>query len=175
MGPGQKNHQKLPESPKCRCGPARFTPLRGGRDPALSGQRRQPQLQSPFAAAGFPAAVFFAWRRREPARRRRPSAGIFLQLLTLLASLILFVNGVHNNPGPRSSSSPLPSFIQWNCNGLHNKVDNLRDLIVDRRISIVALQESKLKTDSRISFPGYNLVSRPRPSGGGGRGGVLGT
>ena len=92
-----------------------------------------------------------------------------------LLLLLLLIAGIHPHPGPSSPppSRPLPpprpTLLQWNCNGIQGKVDDLRDFLYFHRISIAALQETKLLDTSRLpSIPGYTLVNKNRGGGGGG-------
>ena len=101
---------------------------------------------------------------------------ICLHFSRRLILLLLLVSGIHPNPGPPPSPTPriplptpLPTFLQWNCNGILNKANDLRDFLYANRISIAAIQETKLKDSSRNpSFPGYNFVFKNRQGGGGG-------
>jgi exonuclease III len=60
--------------------------------------------------------------------------------------------------------------LQFNCSGLRSSAAELCDFLEKQRISVAALQETKLNDKSvPPKFPNYNLVRRDRP-GGGGRG-----
>ena len=91
------------------------------------------------------------------------------RLTRALILLLLLVGGIHPNPGPPSSLSPLPVILQFNCNGIKNSVSELDSFLRDKRISVAALQETFLSDSSPPpSFPGYTLVRKDRARGRGG-------
>ena len=53
-----------------------------------------------------------------------------------------------------------PSVLQWNCNGLSKKKDEIIHLISQHRPTIVALQETRLRMEASCSISGYNVVRR---------------
>ena len=91
-----------------------------------------------------------------------------------LILLLLQRGGIHPNPGPASQSfspSPLPTILQFNCNGIRSSVAEVNNFLCKNRISVAALQETKLSEKSADpSFPNYILIRKDRPGGGGGGG-----
>lgn len=68
--------------------------------------------------------------------------------------------------------SPL-SIITWNADGLTNRTDELRYLLSHLQPFAVLLQETNWKAGAPLSFPGYTVVSSPRPTGRGGGTAIL--
>ena len=100
--------------------------------------------------------------------RRLPLLFLLLALSTLLA--LLFIGGIHVNPGPSSPPPPV-AIVGWNCNGVRNSTAELAEFASKRQAKIICLQETKLTGLARDpSFPGYTIVRQDRPSGGGGGG-----
>jgi hypothetical protein len=96
--------------------------------------------------------------------RRRPVNNVFTRKLTLL---LLFICGIHPNPGPAPSvSSPLPIILQLNCNGLKNSVAELDSFLNTKRISVAAIQESSCRDGRRTleagRKPHRERISSPR-------------
>ena len=65
----------------------------------------------------------------------------------------------------------MTNFISWNCRGIKNKRDEIRDLISDHRPICFALQETHLVKHDKITIRGYNnyrkdFHSSERASGG---------
>ena len=59
--------------------------------------------------------------------------------------------------------------LQWNANGLGNKVMEFKELLARLGIHVALLQETKLRPLSKTpSFPGYTPIRVDRPSGDGG-------
>lgn len=59
------------------------------------------------------------------------------------------------------------SCIQWNADGLSTGAAELSQLLKERPVDLVMIQESKLRTSSKIpQFPGYVAEHRHRPGGG---------
>jgi len=52
------------------------------------------------------------------------------------------------------------SIIQWNCQGIRNKKDELLNIIATHRPSIVALQETKLRDTSTFRIPAFNIMRK---------------
>ena len=82
-------------------------------------------------------------------------------------------------PTPPSSDTqyPTPNFdhynlkiMQWNCNGIGNKLHDLIQFVHDNNIKIIVLQETKLNNKSKIpTIPNFTLIrkDRERDMGGG--------
>ena len=49
------------------------------------------------------------------------------------------------------------SILQWNCQGLRHKKDDILDLVRTHKIDLLALQETKQNNDFYTNLPGYNL------------------
>jgi hypothetical protein len=90
---------------------------------------------------------------------------VYDSFLHNLILLLLLISGIHPNPGPtQSSSSPLPTILQFNCNGLKNSVAEINDFLISKRISVAALQETFLSTTSVTpSFLDFALIRKVRP------------
>ena len=54
----------------------------------------------------------------------------------------------------------MTNLISWNCRGLKNKRDEIRDIISDHRPTIFALQETYLKRTDKVNFYGYNCFRK---------------
>ena len=89
-------------------------------------------------------------------------------------------------PQPSPSSPPPPNYqtpktnnidqkydikiLQWNCNGIKNKLTELHNFIIEHNIKIVVLQETKLTAKStQPNMDGFTLIrkDRGRDKGGG--------
>ena len=93
-------------------------------------------------------------------------------LSRILILILLARAGISPNPGP--PSPPPCAFIQWNCNGLTGAAERLSQFLHQRSVKVAAIQETKLKPNSRDpKIPGYSLLRRDRPGGGGGGGVAL--
>lgn len=57
-------------------------------------------------------------------------------------------------------NSVVPSVLQWNCNGFSKKKDEIIHLISQHQPTIVALQETRLRTESSCNIPGYDVARR---------------
>jgi exonuclease III len=89
-----------------------------------------------------------------------------------LIFMILLRNCVYPNSGPniQSSNSPHVTFLQLNCNGVKNSLAEINSFLHEHKVKVACLQETKLSSKSKDpSFPGYHLLHRDHP-GGGGRG-----
>jgi hypothetical protein len=85
-----------------------------------------------------------------------------------LILILLLISGLHPNPGPPLTSEPF-HFVQLNVNGIQNSRAELLDFLSERDIKVACLQETKLSPRSKPpSFPGYAVVRKDRPVGGGG-------
>ena len=47
--------------------------------------------------------------------------------------------------------------LQWNCQGVRGKKDELLELVNNFRPAIVALQETKLWTSNKFVITGFNM------------------
>ena len=47
--------------------------------------------------------------------------------------------------------------LQWNCQGVRGKKDELLELVNNFRPAIVALQETKLGTGNKFEIAGFNM------------------
>ena len=89
-----------------------------------------------------------------------------------------------HNPTPTSNPNPPPNhppqidkqkeydlkILQFNCNGIKGKFDEIRNYILKNEIKIAALQETKLNTKSKLSdIPNFTTLrhDRAKDSGGG--------
>ena len=78
------------------------------------------------------------------------------------------------NPTPHSypmlhPKVPFPDsfkILQWNCNGLKNKLPEVTDFMFNNDIKIAAIQETKIPPVSSLkSFNGYNILRSDRGGG----------
>jgi ribonuclease HI len=53
-----------------------------------------------------------------------------------------------------------PRILQWNAQGIRSKKDELSELIETHKTDIVAIQETKLWTNSKFSIPNYNELRK---------------
>ena len=59
--------------------------------------------------------------------------------------------------------------LQLNCNGIQKKAKELSNYLQERKITVAALQETKLQERNKTpKFPGYTAIRRDRGQGGGG-------
>ena len=106
---------------------------------------------------------------RAPRRRDGARASSLASRLLILA--LLFISGLHPNPGPRHS---LSTILQFNCNGLRNTAPQLRDFLKQHNVLVACIQETKLSPSARCpSFGDYHLLRHDRPRGHGGGLGIL--
>ena len=86
--------------------------------------------------------------------------------------ILLLVAGISPNPGPRPphpTSPPISRILQFNTNGLNTSRNELSSYLRGNNIKVACLQETKLRSNNPDpSFPGYALLRRDRPEGGGG-------
>lgn len=47
------------------------------------------------------------------------------------------------------------TILQWNCQGIQNKKDEIADLIDNFKFQVLAFQETKLRSNTNFSIPGY--------------------
>ena len=101
---------------------------------------------------------------------------VFSRLLILA---LLLIGNTHPHPGPSSTTSsrrpqqtpqlPPLGIISWNCNGIRNSCAELNNFLDSRQVKIACIQETKLSASTKTpSFPGYVVIPRDRPVGGGG-------
>ena len=64
------------------------------------------------------------------------------------------------------------SIIQWNIQGLSNKKQEILQVIHEHKASILALQETQLKTEFLPKIPDFNVINKEGPSGARQHGGV---
>lgn len=50
--------------------------------------------------------------------------------------------------------------IQWNCQGLRNKKDELSEIIQTNKPAIIALQETKFKNETIFNIPNYSCIRK---------------
>lgn len=50
--------------------------------------------------------------------------------------------------------------VQWNCQGVRGKKNELLDFVISNKMDILALQESKLCTNSNFNLSGYNAEQK---------------
>ena len=61
------------------------------------------------------------------------------------------------------------SFLQFNCDGLRGKINEIVSFMSRKNIKVAAIQETKLSTTCRLqSCDGYNVLRKDRSRGGGG-------
>lgn len=85
------------------------------------------------------------------------------------------VPGLGREPGSKSErqSPKTLKILQFNINGISTratriKLDQLLDLAMAEGVQIIALQETKLKTNSSLKIKGYNIYRMDRQSRSGG-------
>ena len=69
-----------------------------------------------------------------------------------------------------TSTSPSLNILQFNCNGLLGRLEELKAFLFEHNIKVAVLQETKLSPTSRLSsIPGFSVLrkDRARNSGGG--------
>ena len=70
---------------------------------------------------------------------------------------------------PRQTQKVKFKLLQLNCNGIQNKAKELSNYLQERKITVAALQETKLQERNKTpKFPGYTAIRRDRGQGGGG-------
>ena len=52
--------------------------------------------------------------------------------------------------------------LQWNANGLSNKIDELNVLATDKDVDIVAISETKLTKSKQVYMPGWSIYRKDR-------------
>ena len=52
--------------------------------------------------------------------------------------------------------------LQWNANGLLNKIEELRELAIAKSVDIVAISETKLTKNKQVFMPGWNIYRKDR-------------
>ena len=84
------------------------------------------------------------------------------------------------SPPPPPPNTPLPptidndreydlKILQWNCNGIQNKISELTDFIYQNNIKVVVLQETKLTKNSKTpEIPNFIPIRKDRGKDGGG-------
>ena len=87
-----------------------------------------------------------------------------------LILLLLFISGLHPNPGPTFPRTEHNfNFLQININGIQNSMAELSDFLTVHSIKIACIQETKLSARSKTpTFPGFALLRKDRPAGRGG-------
>ncbi len=89
------------------------------------------------------------------------------------AFLLLLCGDVSHNPGPDYSDLPLssstsPIFASANVNGLVSKLDDVRTLLHEHRLHVLAVQETKSGhkiMDREVDVDGFALFRKDRGSG----------
>ena len=74
------------------------------------------------------------------------------------------------HPPPSSNKKFSLKILQFNCNGIRNKLDEIIQFLIANNIKIAALQETKLKPDHKLpDIPNFSVVrnDRQRNKGGG--------
>ena len=62
------------------------------------------------------------------------------------------------------ASKPVLSILQWNCDSLRSKAEELKIFLQDKKVDIFVLQETKLiPADKTPKFPGYTVIRQDRP------------
>ena len=67
-----------------------------------------------------------------------------------------------------ATGAGLNSLLQWNVNSIKRKFPRLETLLKSENVGILALQETKNKTDNVIRIRGYNVYKKDRNVHGGG-------
>jgi len=52
------------------------------------------------------------------------------------------------------------NILQWNCQGIRNKKDEILHIIDTQKISILSMQETKLWSTNEVQFPHYNCIRK---------------
>ena len=96
----------------------------------------------------------------------------------LILLLLLLISGISPNPGPpppnrRNRPPPTPPtpprILQINVNGIQTSRRELSAFLHENNVKVACVQETKLRPNTADpSFPGYALLRRDRPGGGGG-------
>ena len=127
-------------------------------------RRRRAGMTAPVSSlAGFFSVLL---RRRPQTQRQKQSRLRQSPLPRALLLVLLFVGGIHPNPGP-----PLPPkcILSWNCNGLVGSSLELTRFLTENNVVVACLQETKLGPRSRQpNFPGFAVLRVDRQGGGGG-------
>ena len=144
----------------CRASPNKRRPS----IPTLS-QKLSPTLGEAASANEQSPLLLHHWPSLSLSTTRR--------ILTRLLILVLLLRaGISPNPGP--PPPPPCAIVQWNCNGLAGAAERLSKFLHQRSVKVAAIQETKLRPNSRDpKIPGYSLLRRDRPGGGGGGGVAL--
>lgn len=86
----------------------------------------------------------------------------------------------HRPPSPQTPPPPPPSpppsphkpapikILQFNCNGLRDKLQEILNFMEQHNIQIAALQETKLSSRSNVSSPNHSLIRADREKNKGG-------
>ncbi|KAG5862494.1 hypothetical protein JTB14_036193 [Gonioctena quinquepunctata] len=83
----------------------------------------------------------------------------FLQANPLIAQLLNFNVNCFAMPEKINPSSL--SMLSWNANGLRDKIIELEDLILERNLDVIFIQETFLKNDP-IGIPNYRIFREDR-------------
>jgi len=57
-------------------------------------------------------------------------------------------------------ANPNTNILQWNCQGIRNKKDEILNMIEAQKISIIALQETKLWKECELRLPRFNCYRK---------------
>lgn len=58
--------------------------------------------------------------------------------------------------------------IQWNCDGIRNKLGEFIEFVHEKEIDIILLQETKLRADHKLKLRGFQVYRRDGQNGQGG-------
>ena len=98
----------------------------------------------------------------QPSLLNRPGFSVMEWLRLALPLLLLLRASIHPNPGPIT-------IMQWNCNGLQNKIQELENFLPTSKIDIADIQETKLTSKSKApKVPDYTTIRQDRGTNKGG-------
>ena len=69
---------------------------------------------------------------------------------------------------PHNSQLSQIKLYHWNANGICNKWDEVENFIVQHKIDIMAIAETKLAEDIKLSIQGFEILRKDRDRQGGG-------
>ena len=140
-------------------------------EPSLSPHSQSDIIFSIFLQISVPTLNICYNRKLLPIPKSQPSSK--------LAILLLLVGDVSLNPWPSTCSIDTVCLATINARSMRNKAASLADMVISRKIDILAITETWLKPSDTLSCPsdltppGFSLLHKPRPHGRGGGVGFL--